>query len=266
MPLLQKKQGWKLKKDKPKKTNPIVQGMKKKAQGIFGLLMDLGMKFVGFKILEWIGKEENQEKVQKIIEFFQGVVGFITTVGGFLGDAFNFSVDVITQGIEGIKFMAGKVKDFFSFEWLDIDALLEPLQPVIDFFTTTIPEAFGGFIDGLANVVDAMDKLPEQFVGIVDQITNGFLGFLGLGPSETQEFDPPSENTPVPDNGFLNNDPESKPTQPEDDNRTVKQQASSDNDAVMLRLTIHLEKVVESQVVLMVRVVLISMPKVVNMF
>ena len=78
-----------------------------------------------------------------------------------------------------------------------------------------------------------MDKLPEQFVGIVDQITNGFLGFLGLGPSETQEFDPPSENTPVPDNGFLNNDPESKPTQPEDDNRTVKQQASSDNDAVM---------------------------------
>ena len=225
--------GMEAKKDKPKKTNPIVQGMKKKAQGIFGLLMDLGMKFVGFKILEWIGKEENQEKVQKIIEFFQGVVGFITTVGGFLGDAFNFSVDVITQGIEGIKFIAGKVKDFFSFEWLDIDALLEPLQPVIDFFTTTIPEAFGGFIDGLANVVDAMDKLPEQFVGIVDQITNGFLGFLGLGPSETQEFDPPSENTPVPDNGFLNNDPESKPTQPEDDNRTVKQQASSDNDAVM---------------------------------
>ena len=71
MPLLQKKQGWK-QKDKPKKTNPIVQGMKKKAQGIFELLMDLGMKFVGFKILEWIGKEENQEKGTKIIEFFQG--------------------------------------------------------------------------------------------------------------------------------------------------------------------------------------------------
>jgi murein DD-endopeptidase MepM/ murein hydrolase activator NlpD len=225
--------GMEAKKDKPKKTNPIVQGMKKKAQGIFGLLMDLGMKFVGFKILEWIGKEENQEKVQKIIEFFQGVVGFITTVGTFLGDAWNFSVDVITQGIEGIKFMAGKVKDFFSFEWLDIDALLEPLQPVIEFFTTTIPEAFGGFVDGLANVVDAMDKLPEQFVGIVDQITSGFLGFLGLGPSDTKEFDPPDKSTPVPDNGFLNSDPESKDIQPIDDKSTVAQQAAKDNAETM---------------------------------
>ena len=225
--------GMEAKKDKPKKTNPIVQGMKKKAQGIFGLLMDLGMKFVGFKILEWIGNPENQEKVQKIIEFFQGVIGFITTVGGFLGDAFNFSVDVITQGIEGIKFMAGKVKDFFSFEWLDIDALLEPLQPVMEFFTKTIPEAFGGFVDGLANVVDAMDKLPEQFSGIVEKIASGFLGFIGLGPTDTQDFEPPEENTPVPDNGFLNNDPEPKPTQPKDDKRTVKQQASDDNAETM---------------------------------
>ena len=225
--------GMEAKKDKPKKTNPIVQGMKKKAQGIFGLLMDLGMKFVGFKILDWLSNPENEEKVQKIVEFFQGVVGFITTVGGFLGDAFNFSVDVITQGIEGIKFMAGKVKDFFSFEWLDIDALLEPLQPVMEFFTITIPEAFGGFIDGLANVVDAMDKLPEQFSGIVEKIASGFLGFLGLGPTDTQDFQPPEKDTPVPDNGFLNSDPDPKPTQPEEDKRTEQQQAVDDNAKTM---------------------------------
>ena len=90
-----------------------------------------------------------------------------------------------------------KGQKFFSFEWLDIDALVEPIQPMITFFTETIPNAFNGFIDGLAGCCSCRYKLPEQFVGIVDNIVNGFLGFFGLGPENTQDFEPPTEKTPI---------------------------------------------------------------------
>jgi len=180
-------------KTKKKKENSIVTGVKKKASGIFKFLMDLGMKFVGFKVLDWISKEENKEKIEKIVAFFQGVLGFITTVGKFIGTAFDFSIETIQKSIEGITFLAKKVQEFFSFEWLDIDVLLEPIQPIVDFFRITIPESMNSFIDSLAVVVQELDKLPQLFVGIVDKITNGFLGFLGLTPENTKDFPEPKE-------------------------------------------------------------------------
>jgi len=198
---MEKGKGKKEKKGK----NPIVQGMQKKAKGIFQFLMDFGMKFVGYKILEWIGKPENQEKVTNMIEFFKGIVSFIGTVGKFIGDGFNFAAETVEKSIEGIKFLAEKIKDFFTFEWLDIDKLLEPLQPIISFFTELIPSAFDSFIDGMAGAVDALDKLPEQFVGIVDKIANGFLGFIGLSPKDTEDF-PDNPDGPAPvETGFLEN-------------------------------------------------------------
>jgi len=193
-------------KGKPKKksgNNPIVKGIKKKANGIFAFLMDFAMKFVGLKILEWISDPENQEKIQKIVGFFQSVLSFITTVGNIIGDTFNFSVDVIQKGIEGITFLAEKVQEFFSFEWLNIDTLLEPLTPIVTFFTETIPSAMNGFLDGLAGVITKLDNIPNQFVGIVQKITNGFLEFIGLPPEDTKPIKQPrdGDTAPIPEDG-----------------------------------------------------------------
>ena len=179
-------------------SNPIVRGVKKKASGIFSFLMDFAMKFIGLKILDWISKEENREKVQKIVSFFQGVIQFLGVVGKAIGDAFNFTVEAIQKGIEGMLFLGGEIQKFFSFEWLDLDALLEPIQPMITFFTETIPNAFNGFIDALAGFAQQVDALPEQFVGIVDNIVNGFLGFLGLEPENTEDFKEPTKGDTVP--------------------------------------------------------------------
>ena len=184
------------KKGGRKKTNPIVQGMKKKAQGIFGLLMDLGMKFVGFKILEWIGKEENQEKVQKIIEFFQGVVGFITTVGQFIGTGLQLQADLIQKSIEGILWFVEELKKFFSFEWLDTEAIVKAFEPVTKFFTETIPNAINAFVDKLEQITQDLLKLPSVFTGLVQKIVDGFLGFIGLTPKQTSDIEVPEGDPP----------------------------------------------------------------------
>ena len=205
-------------------SNPIVKGMKKKAGGIFSFLMDFAMKFIGLKILDWISKEENREKVQKIVSFFQGVIQFLGIVGKAIGDAFNFTVEAIEKGIEGMLFLGGEIQKFFSFEWLDLDALLEPIQPMITFFTETIPNAFNGFIDALAGFVQQVDALPEQFVGIVDNIANGFLGFLGLEPENTEDFKEPTQTEPISQGLVPNNDPGSgQPTEVDKDEKNKKQ-------------------------------------------
>ena len=205
-------------------SNPIVKGMKKKAGGIFSFLMDFAMKFIGLKILDWISKEENREKVQKIVSFFQGVIKFLGIVGKAIGDAFNFTVEAIEKGIEGMLFLGGEIQKFFSFEWLDIDALLEPIQPMVTFFTETIPNAFNGFIDSLAGFVQQVDALPEQFVGIVDNIVNGFLGFLGLNPEDTEDFKEPTQTQPISQGLVPNNDSGSgQPTEVDKDEKNKKQ-------------------------------------------
>lgn len=205
-------------------SNPIVKGMKKKAGGIFSFLMDFAMKFIGLKILDWISKEENREKVQKIVSFFQGVIEFLGIVGKAIGDAFNFTVEAVQKGIEGMLFLGGEIQKFFSFEWLDLDALLEPVQPMITFFTETIPNAFNGFIDALAGFVQQVDALPEQFVGIVDNIVNGFLGFLGLEPENTQDFKEPTQTEPISQGLVPNNDSGSgQPTEVDKDEKNKKQ-------------------------------------------
>lgn len=205
-------------------SNPIVKGMKKKAGGIFSFLMDFAMKFIGLKILDWISKEENREKVQKIVSFFQGVIEFLGIVGKAIGDAFNFTVEAIQKGIEGMLFLGGEIQKFFSFEWLDLDALLEPIQPMVTFFTETIPNAFNGFIDALAGFVQQVDALPEQFVGIVDNIVNGFLGFLGLKPEDTEDFKEPTQTEPISQGLVPNNDSGSgQPTEVDKDEKNKKQ-------------------------------------------
>ena len=205
-------------------SNPIVKGVKKKASGIFSFLMDFAMKFIGLKILDWISKEENREKVQKIVSFFQGVIQFLSVVGKAIGDAFNFTVEAIQKGIEGMLFLGGEIQKFFSFEWLDLDALLEPIQPMITFFTETIPNAFNGFIDALAGFVQQVDALPEQFVGIVDNIVNGFLGFLGLEPENTEDFKEPTQTEPISQGLVPNNDSGSgQPTEVDKEEKNKKQ-------------------------------------------
>lgn len=190
------------KKKVQKKENPVVKGIKKKAGGIFGFLMDLAMQFVGFKILDWISKPENREKVDDIVKFFQGVVSFIGTVADVIGKSFSavwdFSVATIEKTIEGIKFFGEELKKFFSFEWLDLDAIVEAFKPVTSFFTETIPNAINSFVDTLENLTKELLNLPNTFVGIVDQLVNGFLGFLGLKPADTANIEEPPGDQPVP--------------------------------------------------------------------
>ena len=190
------------KKKTQKKENPVVKGIKKKAGGIFGFLMDLAMQFVGFKILDWISKPENREKVEDIVKFFQGVVSFIGTVADVIGKSFSavwdFSVGTIEKTIEGIKFFGEELKKFFSFEWLNLDAIVEAFKPVTSFFTETIPNAINSFVDTLENLTKELLNLPNTFVGIVDQLVNGFLGFLGLKPADTAEIKEPPGDQPIP--------------------------------------------------------------------
>ena len=173
-------------KEDKRKGNPIVQGMKKKAGGIFQFLMDLGMKFIGFKILDWISNPENKEKIDKVVSFFQGVWEFLTAVGTAIGDGFNWTVETIQAGIEGVKAFAEGVKQFFTFEWLDIDGMMEQFNGFITFFT----EGVKNLLDDAVNWVNS---IPQLFSQVGEFIVGSFMDFLGI-PREDKE-----PTVPMPD-------------------------------------------------------------------
>lgn len=173
-------------KEDKRKGNPIVQGMKKKAGGIFQFLMDLGMKFIGFKILDWLSDPENKKKIDTVVGFFQGVWGFLTAVGTAIGDGWNWTVETVEAGIEGIKSFAKGIEEFFTFEWLDIDGMMEQFNGFITFFT-----------DGVKNLLDDavnwVNSIPALFSQVGEFIVGSFMDFLGI-PQDIEE-----PETPVPD-------------------------------------------------------------------
>jgi len=188
------------KKRTKKNENPLVKGAKKKAQGIFGFLMDLGMKFIGFKILDWISNPENQEKVQGIVEFFQGVISFATTIANAIGTGWNWTVDTVIAGIEGVKTVVNSIKEFFTFEWLDLDEIFAQFDGFISFFTKTVPEL-------VKKIVDYVSQIPKAFKGIVDKLVGSFLGWLGLAKEDTAEIEEPKNNVPVSDSDLQGSTP-----------------------------------------------------------
>ena len=173
-------------KEDKRKGNPVIQGMKKKAGGIFQFLMDLGMKFIGFKILDWLSDPENKKKIDTVVGFFQGVWGFLTAVGTAIGDGWNWTVETVEAGIEGIKSFAKGIEEFFTFEWLDIDGMMEQFNGFITFFT-----------EGVKNVLDDainwVSSIPQLFSQVGDFIVGSFMDFLGI-PREEEEI-----TLPMPD-------------------------------------------------------------------
>ena len=173
-------------KEDKRKGNPVVQGMKKKAGGIFQFLMDLGMKFIGFKILDWLSDPENKKKIDTVVGFFQGVWGFLTAVGTAIGDGWNWTVETVEAGIEGIKSFAKGIEEFFTFEWLDIDGMMEQFNGFITFFT----EGVKNLLDDAINWVSS---IPALFSQVGEMIVGSFMEFLGIPKEE------PEVTVPMPD-------------------------------------------------------------------
>ena len=148
-----KQEAGKKSKGKKGKESPIVRGAKKAVGGLWDFITGIVGDFIKYKILDWVSDPKNRKNVQRIVEFFQGMVKF-------LGQVFNFVMDNMSRWMElmsnGFK-LAGAL-----------------LQPLIDIFTLKWLTNPGEFIKNLIN-------LPKTLLGIIPQFFGSLLNYLTLG-------------------------------------------------------------------------------------
>ena len=136
------------------KDNPIVSGAKKAVKGIFGMIMDMVGFFIKYKVLEWLGKEENREKVKRLVEFFSGLFKFIAAfTDKVLLPFLAFSFENFLNMLNTFGAIITSIVDFFTFKWF------------------TNPKEF---IENLFNV-------PKQMLKTVTHFLGGLLNFLTFG-------------------------------------------------------------------------------------
>lgn len=144
---------------KSKKENPVVKGAKKAVKGIWDLISGFVKDFILYKILDWFGDPKNKKNVQRIVEFFQGVISF-------LGGVFDY---LISQSGNLMSIAINSFKIFKAF-----------LQPIIDLFTLkwlTNPEEF---VQNILNIPKVLfEAVPELFKSLINFITGGLFDNLG---------------------------------------------------------------------------------------
>jgi len=148
-----KQEAGKKAKGKKGKESPIVKGAKKAVGGLWDFISGIVGDFIKYKILDWVSDPKNRKNVQRIVEFFQGMVKFLGQVFNFVMDNMSRWMEVMTNGFK----LAGAL-----------------LQPLIDIFTLKWLTNPGEFIKNLIN-------LPKTLLGIIPQFFGSLLNYLTMG-------------------------------------------------------------------------------------
>lgn len=192
----QDKQESKKKKPKRKKSNPIVNAAKKTVGGIWDFLTGILGDFIKYKILDWISKPENREKILGIVRFVQKIPEYFgifkekvidpwwpvvskIAVGGF--KIFKEFLDVFLDLVT-LNFLRNP--DEFFENLLDIPkTIIEVIPGIIDSLLEAIT---GGAIKNIGELADSVFKNPLEGIDFGAALS-------GLGGSIGDLFKKPLE-------------------------------------------------------------------------
>jgi|TARA_B100000085_G_scaffold282463_1_gene311013 murein DD-endopeptidase MepM/ murein hydrolase activator NlpD len=192
----QDKQESKKKKPKRKKANPIVNAAKKTVGGIWDFLTGMLGEFIKYKILDWISKPENREKILGIVRFVQKIPEYFgifkekvidpwwpvvskIAVGGF--KIFKEFLDVFLDLVT-LNFLRNP--DEFFENLLDIPkTIIEVVPGIIDSLLEAIT---GGAIKNIGELADSVFKNPLEGIDFGAALS-------GLGGSIGDLFKKPLE-------------------------------------------------------------------------
>lgn len=156
------------------KRNPVVRGALNGLDGIINFFGNLLKWFVGYKIIEWVSKEENLKKVQNFSKLFLGIIKFVSTVVGFGVDKLISGIDKLVNG-DGISKAFGlleAVVGFFTLKWLANPLkIISDIKGIAGLFTKTIPNTINGIVNFFTNLI------PTAATQAVDTaVKEGFKG------------------------------------------------------------------------------------------
>lgn len=182
------------KKQKPgkrKKSNPIVSAAKKTVGGIWDFLTGILGDFVKYKILDWLSKPENKEKILNIVKFIQSLpVLWGQFKEKFIDPWWNFLTTYLDGGFKLFKSFLTVIVDVFTLKFFtDPKKFLEDLLNIPKTLLEIIPGILdsllnavtGGTIKTIGELVDKLFKNPLKgidFAGIANSL-GGFFGSSG---------------------------------------------------------------------------------------
>lgn len=137
-----------------KKQSPMVTAAKRAVGGIFDFILGLVGDFIKYKILEWLGDPKNRKNVQRIVEFLQGTVKFLSGL---------FKHVIIPLGGLVLTPIISTFKIFGSI-----------LQSIIDIFTLKWLTNPKEFLDNIINI-------PKTILGAVKDVIGAVLNGLTFG-------------------------------------------------------------------------------------
>ena len=180
------KKGTQTKSDTQK--NPIVKGFFNGLQGLFSFFGNIFKAFLGYKILEWVAKPENEKKVQDFVKLIGGIFKFISAVAGFGIDKLLGGISKILDG-GGITRIFGfleAVVGFFTLKWLlNPTKIISDIAMIGNLFTKTIPNAINAVVNFFTKIIPgaaasaADDALKESAKGVGDASKTAVKGVEG---------------------------------------------------------------------------------------
>ena len=192
----QDKQESKKKKPKRKKLNPIVKAAKKTVGGIWDFLTGILGDFIKYKILDWISKPENQEKILGIVRFVQKIPEYFgifkenvidpwwPVVSGIAVGGFKIFKEFLDVFLDLITLNFLRNPDEFFENLLDIPrTIIEVVPGIIDSLLEAIT---GGAIKNIDELADSVFKNPLEGIDFGAALS-------GLGGSIADLFKKPLE-------------------------------------------------------------------------
>lgn len=152
------------------KKNPIVKGFFKGIEGLFSFFGNIFKAFLGYKILEWVAKPENEKKVQDFVKLIGGIFKFISTIAGFGIDRLMSGLSKLVDG-SGITRVFGVLEaivGFFTLKWLlNPTKIISDIQMIGNIFTKTIPNAISAVVGFFTKLIpnaasEAADDAVKQ--------------------------------------------------------------------------------------------------------
>lgn len=162
--------------------NPVVKAAKKAFGGIFDFIKNLVIEFIKYKVLDWLSKPENFEKIKNTIQFFMNFFKVLKTLYDvILGPQLKLMgmmTSLVAGGINTFFEFIGGVVNFFSLKWLPgFDGIIETIKNIPKIFTEMIPNAINGIINFFTKTLfgaaeNEGEKAVSSAVGETQQKTN----------------------------------------------------------------------------------------------
>lgn len=178
--------------------NPVVKAAKKTFGGIFDFIKDLVVKFIQYKVLDWLSKPENKDKIKNTIQFFMNLFKVLKTLYDIiLGPQLKLvgmMTSLLSGGINTFFEFIGGVVNFFSLKWLPgFDGIIETIKNIPKIFTEMIPNAINGIINFFTKSL--FGAVEEEG----DRAINSAVGSADVGkapPSDTGGTQPDEQQQP----------------------------------------------------------------------